>query len=408
MAFKLWPFSRKSDTASNPMDILRAFLQGPSTKSGVPITHKTALQAVTAFACARVISEALAQVPFRIMRLEGRDRQPARDHPHYDLLAVEPNEWMNSFELRELIGIHLAFAGRAYIYKVRGRGDRVVELLPYEPNMVRVKREGWRLRYWIRLESGSEQEVPAADMWHLRGPSWNGWEGLDGVRLAAEAIGLALATEEHGARMFSNGAQPGGLLSTDAKLNPEQSKDLKESWQAAQAGVRNAHKTVVLYGGMKWTPMAQQNDQAQFLETRRFQVEEVCRAFGVLPISIGHADKAQTYASSEQQYIAEARKFAVWYQRVEYSADVAMLTPDDRKAGYYTKFFQNALLRGAMKDRADYYSKLYAAGAINPNEIREFEDMNPYEGGDSYRVPLNMEDPANPDNQGNSDGNPAP
>lgn len=398
MPFTLWPFGRRSakSDVSGPMDILRDFLQPASSKTGVAVNHQTALQAVTAFACGRVIAEALAQVPCRIMRLDGNQKKAAVDHPHFDLLDAEPNEWMTAFEFKELIGLHLAFAGNAYVFKVRGRGGKVVELLPYIPSMVRTKRDGWRVRYWIRLESGEEQEVPAADMWHLRWTSWNGWQGLDGVKLAREAIGLSLATEEHGARLFANGAQPGGLLSTEASLNTDQQKALKDSWQSANAGLRNAHKTVVLWGGMKWMPMVQENDKAQFLETRRFQVEEVCRAFGVLPISVGHADKAQTYASSEQQYNAEARKFAVWYKRVEDSAHLALLTRDERRQGYYIKFFQNALLRGVMKDRADFYTKLYGVGALSPNEIRDLEDMNPYEGGDQYRVPLNMEDPAAP------------
>lgn len=409
MKLSLWPFARKSEAVDGPMDLLRGFLALASSKSGVPVTHKTALEAVTAFACARVISEGLAQVPFRIMRKSGRDRLPAEDHPNYDLLAVQPNDWMTSFELRELIGLHLAFAGRAYIVKVRGRGGRIAELLPYEPAMVRVKREGWALRYWVRLDSGGEQEIPAADMWHLRGPSWSGWEGLDGVKLAAEAIGLALATEEHGARLFANGAQPGGLLSSDATLNAEQRTALKESWQATQGGLRNAHKTAVLWGGMRWQPMVQQNDQAQYLETRRLQVEEVCRAFRVLPIMVGHADKAATYASAEQMFLAhQIHTLGPWYARIEASAALNLLTRDDRAAGHYCKFFQNAMLRGAMKDRAEYYAKMYGIGALNPNEIREYEDENPYAGGDSYRVPLNMEDPNNPNtpaNEGNNNGN---
>lgn len=403
-----WPFARKSADASSPMDILRDFLGQASAKSGVPVTHKTALQAVTAFACARVISEGLAQVPFRIMQTKDRSRLPAVDHANYDLIAHQPNEWMTSFELRELIGIHLAFAGRAYLVKVRGRGGRIAELLPYEPSMVRVKREGWSLRYWVRLEGGGEQEIPAADMWHLRGPSWNGWQGLDGVKLAAEAIGLAVATEEHGARLFANGAQPGGLLSSDAVLNPEQRAALRDSWQATQGGLRNAHKTAVLWGGMKWQPMVQQNDQAQYLETRRMQVEEVCRAFRVLPIMVGHSDKTATYASAEQMFLAhQIHTMGPWYARIEASAALALLSKEDRAAGHYCKFFQNAMMRGAMKDRAEYYAKMYGIGALNPNEIREYEDENPYDGGDAYRVPLNMEDPANPGKDG-KDGNQAP
>jgi HK97 family phage portal protein len=164
-----------------------------------------------------------------------------------------------------------------------------------------------------------------------------------------------------------------------------------------------------MWGGMKWSPMATQNDQAQFLETRRFQVEEVCRGWRILPIMVGHSDKSVTYASAEQMFLAHLRNtMGPWFTRIEQSADCNLLTDEERKEGYYTKFMRNAYMASAAKDRAEFYAKMYGIGALNPNEIRELEDMNPYEGGEKYRVPLNMADPANADNENTdkpTDGN---
>jgi HK97 family phage portal protein len=156
---------------------------------------------------------------------------------------------------------------------------------------------------------------------------------------------------------------------------------------------------------MKWAPLATPNDSAQFLETRRFQVEETCRHFKVLPIMVGHADKTTTYASAEQMVLIHLRQaLGPWLTLIEQSANCNLLTDEELEAGYFTKFNRNGLLAMTAQARADFYSKMYGIGAINPNEIRELEDMNPYEGGEKYRVPLNMEDPANSDNNP-SDGN---
>lgn len=222
------------------------------------------------------------------------------------------------------------------------------------------------------------------------------------MRLIRETIGLALALEEHGSRMFSNGATVGGVLSTDASLTKEQSTALRESWESRQSGGENAYKTAVMWGGMKWTPMATPNDSAQFLESRRFQVEEACRHFKVMPIMVGHADKTTTYASAEQMVLIHLRQtLGPWLTRIEQSANCNLLTDEELADGFFTKFSRNALLAMTAQARAEFYSKLYSIGVLNPNEIRDFEDMNPYDGGDAYRVPLNMVDPALADSQPN-------
>jgi HK97 family phage portal protein len=391
---RLW--GRKSASRLALEDLLADGFFTQPAKSGVAVTWKTALQATTALACARVIAEGLAQVPLRVFRSHDGVRTPAEDHPLYGLLGAAPNDWQTSFEFIEQVVMHLVFCGNAFVFVNRGLG-RIIELLPYEPQQVTVKRDGYVSSYEVTTDDGRHIGLSASEMWHLRGPSWNGWLGLEGVRLAREAIGLSLATEEHGARLFSNGAVVGGILSTEQVLNEEQRLALRKSWEARHAGGGNAFKTAVLWGGMKFTSMTAPNDQAQFLETRKFQVEEICRAFRVLPIMVGYSDKTATYASAEQMFLAHVvHTLSPWCRRIETSIAKNLFSEEERRQGLYAKFMLNGLLRGAAKDRAEFYARMYGIGALNPNEVREYEDMNPYEGGERYRVPLNMTDPAEP------------
>ncbi len=385
-------------------DVWRQLYAGAPTSAGVTVNADSALQASVVLACVRLIAEGMAQVPFRLMRAQGDERLPASDHPLAPLIDNGPNEWQTMPEFVEQIGLHLGLCSNAYVWKNTVRG-RIVELLPWEPKYVTVTREGYSLRYVISID-GSEREIPAAEMWHIRGPSWNGYEGLEGWKLAREAIGLSLAAEAHGASTFKNGAQLGGILSTDATMTKQQRDGLRASWQEVHGGRENSGKVAVLSNGYKFQSMSATNTDAQWLDARRFQIEEICRAFRVMPIMVGYSDKTATYASAEQMFIAHVvHTMGPWYRRVEASANKALLTDAERENGLYFKFFTNALLRGAVRDRGEFYRALYGIGAISPNEIRALEDMNPYAGGEKYRVPLNMADP-NADPQGIGNGTP--
>lgn len=406
----LFTFLRRPKRKSAVTDINQLWevlLGQAAAKSGIHVDWKTALQYSTAQACVRLIAEDIAQLPFATHRSfpDGGSEQ-ATQHPVHKLLKTKPNDTQTAFEMREQLGLHLVLTNNAYCWKNIVRGT-VVELLPFEPHMITPIRKNGKTTYELTLEDGKKETVPSAEIWHLRGPSWNGWQGLDGIRLMRETIGLSLALESHGSRLFKNGATVGGVLSTDANLTPEQAKTLRESWESRQTGGDNAYKTAVMWGGMKWSPMATPNDSAQFLETRRFQVEETCRCFKTMPIMVGHADKTTTYASAEQMVLIHLRQtLGPWLTRIEQSANCNLLTDDELEAGYFTKFNRNGLLAMTAQARADFYSKMYGIGALNPNEIREFEDMNPYDGGDKYRVPLNMTDPADPAD-GNQNNDPA-
>lgn len=382
---------KSSGSSSAEIRELLSAMQGGASASGANVTWQTALRVTTALACARVIAEGIAQVPFKLFReTPGGGKDTASNHPLQALLQ-KPNAWQTSYEFRETIAMHMVMAGSAYVWINRARGQ-IVELLPYRPEQVTVKKDGWDVQYEINTDDGKRVVIPTEDMWHLRGPSWDAVIGLDAVRLAREALGLALTTEEHGARMFKNGARVGGILTTDKDLREDQRKALRESFEAMHAGTANAYKTGVMWGGLKWQQTAMQSDHAQLIEQRRFQVEEICRAFRVMPIMVGYSDKTATYASAEQMFLAHiVHTLGPWYARIEQSADAMLLTDDDRDAGLYFKFMPQGLMRGAHKDRAEYFKAALGAGGspawMTPDEVRALDELNPL-GGDAAKLPV--------------------
>lgn len=387
---RLLPSGERKSYVADPLAAFAEVFATPAAKSGVSVNHYTAMQCGVAMACARVISEGLSQVPFRLMRADGRERAPALDVPLYHLFETAPNRWQTAPEFFDAIGMHLVFSGNAYVW-VNRIGDEVRELLPIEPRFVQVKRTGWDLSYLVSDDQNRSMSVPPGEIWHIRGPSWNGYLGLDGVRMAREALGIAIASEEHAASTLQNGGAPAGILTTDASLSEEQRKQLRASWQAVHGGRVNAGRIAVLSNGLKFIAVGSSAVDQQLIQTRQFAIEEVCRAFRVMPIMVGYSDKAATYASAEQMFLAHiVHTLGPWYRRIEKSASAFLLTEGERADGLYFKFFANALLRGAARDRAEFYRTMVTNALMSPNEVRELEDMNPYEGGDTFARQINM------------------
>ena len=398
-----FPWSTKSNESVSYTTIeatsdLAKLLGSGESKSSVQVTHKTALQASVALGCARVIAQGIAQVPLKLYEpKDGGGAEPHLTHPLFRVLHDSPNEWQTSFEWREMTALHLVFAGNAYSQITRNNQGDVIELLPLYPNDVKPERKGHEIIYTVTT-NGEKVPISSDNILHLRGLSWNGFEGLDGVRLAREAIGLALATEEHGSRQFSNGATIPGILQTEQALTAPQLEVLKDSFAKAQQGLNNAWNVMITHGGLKYQPTSLNNEQAQFTEVRSYQVEEVCRSFGVLPIMVGHDDKAATYASAQQMFLAHlVHTMGPWYSRLEQSFNKNLLNDKDYQAGIYTKFIEKCMLRGSHEERAAFYNTMFNIGALNPNEIRAAEELNPYDGGEEYRVPMNTENPGEQD-----------
>lgn len=395
---KLWPFSRKSATtpfsSARLAELLAGVFGGGATKSGASVTSETALQVSVVLSCVRIIAEGVAQVPFRVMQesADARTRLPAKAHPLYDLLHRKPNRWQTSFGFRETMTMHAVLMGNAYAFISRvGREQRIFELIVIPPHRVKTKAsDNGTLTYTVTGRNGATRELAETDLWHWRGPSWDGQSGLVLVQLAREAIGLAMATEESQARLHANGVRTQGVYSVEGALKKQDYQDLKEWITKEFGGAANTGVPMILDRNATWQPLSMTGVDAQHLETRKHQIEEICRMFRVLPIMAGQSDKAATYASAEQMFIAHlVHTLATWYERIEQSADCYLLTDQERAEGYYTFLDPAGMLRGALKDTAEYLYKLVSIGAMTRNEAREKLDLNPLEGLDEPLTPSN-------------------
>jgi len=390
---RLWPWRRK---ALGPLDIFRELLGRGASATGKMVNVDTALQVATVFACLRVRANGIAQVPLKLMREspDGRQRLPAKDHSLYYLLESKPNDWQTSFEYRETLMFHLGLCGEAFSFINRSNRAGIMELIPFSPGSVNVKRaDDWTLTYEVRADNGSVQTFPAKAIWHIRGPSWNSWRGLDVVRLARESIGLALATEEQQARLQKNGVRTSGTYSVEGVLKDDQYKALKTWIDDNYAGSDNEGAVMLLDRGAKWLQNTMTGIDAQTIETRRFQVEEVCRALGVNPIMVFAESKNTTYASAEQMFLGHVvHTLAPDYSRLEQSINSNLLTEADRAAGLYANFVEEGLLRGSAVNTKDVLLGYVNGGLMTANEARAKLDMNPDAdpASDQLRIPANL------------------
>jgi HK97 family phage portal protein len=395
MAFLADAFARKA--SSGGYALLREIAGwGRTSATGKIVNVKTAIEVAAVLACVRVKANGIAQVPLKLMRSskDGRTRRPAIDHPLHDILKSRPNEWQTSFEYREMLAIHLALCGNAFSFVNRSNRAGIMELIPFEPGNVTVKRADDRtLTYEVRMQNGSMQSFPAKSIWHVRGPSWNSWMGLEAVQIAREAVGLAMATEEQQAKMQKNGVRASGTYSVEGTLKEEQYKALKTWINENYAGPEHAGAPMVLDRNAKWLQNSMTGVDAQTIETRRFQVEEIARHLGVNPIMIFAESKNTTYASAEQMFLAHVvHTLAPDYSRIEQSIDANLLTEADRADGLYSNFVDAGLLRGSITNQKDVILGYVNGGVMFPNEGRALLDLNPDTdpASDKLRIPANI------------------
>ncbi|MGY4288879.1 HK97 family phage portal protein [Bradyrhizobium sp. LM2.7] len=390
-----WRGFKDAGTGNARYDQLAAWVEvygGRQSKSGQTVTPATALQVSTVLGCVKVLAEGLAQPALKLYRERpegGAD--PATEHPLYRVLYRRPNPWQTSFAFRETMMYRAALEGNFYAFKNRV-GREVRELLPI-PGRVQVKQNSdLTLSYRVEMPDGTWRDIAADDIWHVRGPSWNSWLGLEAVQVARDVIGLAMAIEQDQSKLYKNGLRQSGVYSMEGTLNAEQYKDLRkfiEDHQASEGG------PLILDRSAKFSSEVMTSVDAQTLESRRLQVEEICRMFRVMPIMIGHSDKTATYASAEQMFLAHVvHTLSPWCERIEQSIDNDLLTHADRAAGLYAKFNLNTLQRGAFETRMNGYAKALGTGGspawMTPNEVRALEEMNPLKGGDELPKPTNV------------------
>jgi HK97 family phage portal protein len=356
--------------------------------SGVKVDAETALRSTVVLACIRVLSTSVAGLPLHLYRrLPGGGKEVAREHPLYRLLHTQPNSWQTSFEWREQMMLHLLSHGFALDEKVY-TGGAISEIVPLHPSRVKTEQlENNRLRYTYREASGSSTVYTQDAVMSVRGMSDDGVNGMSTIELARDAIGLARACEIHGATFFGNGARPGVILSTDQMLSPEAAENTRNQWERAHRGPDRSNRTAVLQGGLKVSELGGNNQESQFLEARRFQVEEVCRLFGVPPHLVGDLTRS-SFSNIEQQSLDFLTNGLMPYlRRIESSIARDLLEGDDE---YFAEFDTRGVLRADAAGRASYYNTMWNLGVLSVNEIRSLENLNPVESGDVRFVQLNM------------------
>jgi HK97 family phage portal protein len=378
----LLPF-RASTALTGPTSGFMEFGGGRQTRAGEPVSPTRALTLSAYFACIRVISEDVAKLPLDVYR---RKKSAGKEHlPDHQLAKVleRPNPEMTGYTLRETVTQWAAGWGNGYAEIVRDGAGELVELWPIHPSRVRLFRQDGRLVY--RVVSDPEQASvlprgPAIDfrpeeIFHLRGMG-TGILGYSIAQYGAETIGLALATEAFGAAFFGQGATSSGILTHPGALSEVARKNLRESWQATYGGSKNAQKVAIIEEGMTYAPISIPQDQAQFLETRKFQVEEICRWARVAPHKIQQLDHA-TFSNIEHQgrehvtdtllpwlirWVTEIRRQLI--------TDPTLVVIHDA----------DILMMGDTNARTNYYRTMVNIGAMSPDEVREMEGLNPTGG----------------------------
>lgn len=375
-----------------------AFYMGGSS-AGKNVNERSAMQMTAVYACVRILSEAVAGLPLHLYKYNDKGgKEKAIDNNLYQLLHDEPNKEMSSFVFRETLMTHLLLWGNAYAQIIRNGKGEIIALYPLMPNKMRVDRDDKGELYYIYTRSTEEANasenstvvLTPRDVLHIPGLGFDGLVGYSPIAMAKNAIGLAIATEEYGAKFFANGAAPSGVLE-----HPGTIKDparLRENWNSTFGGSSNSGKVAVLEEGMKYTPISISPEQAQFLETRKFQINEIARIFRVPPHMVGDLEKS-SFSNIEQQSL-EFVKYTLdpWIIRWEQSLARSLLTKEEKKK-YFFKFNLEGLLRGDYASRMTGYATARQNGWMSANDIRELENLDriPAElGGDLYLINGNM------------------
>ena len=375
-----------------------SFYMGGSS-AGKNVNERSAMQMTAVYSCVRILAEAVAGLPLHLYRYkEDGGKERAIDNSLYHLLHDEPNKEMSSFIFRETLMTHLLLWGNAYAQIIRNGKGEVIALYPLMPNKMQVDRDENGELYYIYTRSSDEAKtmegvtvyLTPRDVLHIPGLGFDGLVGYSPIAMAKNAIGLAIATEEYGAKFFANGAAPSGVLE-----HPGTIKDpsrLRENWNSTFGGSANSGKVAVLEEGMKYTPISISPEQAQFLETRKFQIDEIARIFRVPPHMVGDLEKS-SFSNIEQQSL-EFVKYTLdpWVVRWEQSLSRSLLNEDEKRR-YFFKFNLEGLLRGDYESRMSGYATARQNGWMSANDIREIENLDKIpaeDGGDLYLINGNM------------------
>lgn len=388
------PFAGLFRARDKPKDVVSAattFSFGGSS-AGKSVTPRNAIQVSVVYACVRVIAETIASLPFGVFQDTKEGSVKALEHPLYRIIHDEPNSEMTSFIWREAMLTHLLLWGNSYSQIIRSGRGKVIGLYPLLPDHMEVDRDekSGQLTYTYSTTKGETVRLRPEDVLHIPGLGFDGIMGYSPIAVEKNAIGLGIAAEEYGSKFFSNGATPSGILThPNTVKNP---KALREAWMEAYGGSSNSNRVAILEEGMTFTRISMPNNEAQFLETRKFQVSEICRIYRVPPHMIGDLDRA-TFSNIENQSISFAvHTIRPWLVRIEQAMNRALF-PEKEKGTFYVRFNMDGLMRGDYKSRMEGYAIGRQNGWLNANDIRALENMNPIpeeQGGNVYLVNGNM------------------
>ena len=363
-----------------------------TTSSGKTVNERTAMQTTAVYACVRVLAEAIASLPLHTYRHTENGKEKALEHGLYHLLHDEPNPEMTSFVFRETLMGHLLLWGNAYAQIIWDGRGKVIALYPLMPDKMTVERTEKGELFYLYNKDGTNYLLRSDEVLHIPGLGFDGLVGHSPIAMAKNAIGMAIATEEYGAKFFANGANPGGVLEHPGVVK-DPSK-IRESWNTVYQGSGNAHRIAVLEEGMKFQSIGIPPEQAQFLETRKFQLNEIARIFRVPPHMVGDLERS-SFSNIEQQSL-EFVMYTLdpWVIRWEQAIQRALFSPIEKKE-HFVKFNVNGLLRGDYQSRMQGYAVGRQNGWLSADDIRELEDMNKLpegSGGSTYLVNGNMVD----------------
>ncbi len=364
-------------------------LLGNKTSSGEDVNEYTALSYSAVFNAITLISGTLSSLPLHLMRRTGRGKTKFISHPLYSLLHDTGNPYMTAMAVRECLMSHVLAWGNGYAEVVRDVMGQVVEIWPITPNRVQPKLSGGGLVYEINVD-GERAIMPREKILHIPGMGFDGFVGYSVISMASQSIGLGKAMETFGANYFGKGTHPGVVVSHPAKLSETASKNLRDSMAATYSGLGQSHRLMLLEEGMKLEKLGIPPNDSQFIESRQFQIPEIARWFNLPPHKLKDLSKSSFNNIESEQISFVTDSLLPWGVRLEQNYNMQLLTPVERKQGLYFKHSFDGLLRGNVRDRAQFYRTMFNIGAFSINEIRGLEDFDPVEGGDVHLVPLNM------------------
>lgn len=374
-----------------PRDPVIASWFGGAQIAGQVVTPETAMGVSAVFACVRVISESLAQLPLVLYRQLENGKERAKDHPLYRILHTKPNRWQTPYEFKRMITGHAVLRGTGYASISSTNGEGVQEVIPLHPDRVRpFWAHNGMPAYEYHPTSGPTKVFLSHEMFVVRGYSDDGLVGINPIQSHRQTIGLTLAMQEHATSLFGNAVRPSGLLKMATHFKDDEArKRFKKSFKEAYAGSARSGETIVLEDGLDWTQIGLSSEDAQFIETANLQRSQIAAIFRVPPHKIGDLSKATNNNIEDQSKSFIEDTLGPWITGFE-QAVTRDLIEESLQEELFAEFVLEALLRGNIEARYKAYATGRQWGWLSPNDIRKYENMNPIEDGDEYLKPLNM------------------